>query len=550
MVFTTSTSSTSSVASILLVLIAIALGFLAQKSQQPLPFSTQPCSVSDNNNNNNNNSNEAFDLELFYTKQTWNEQHSLLLPKQISLDPCRVYSETYHEARQKFRVAATNAGAVLHSLPIHVPLEQVASQVKETNHNHNKENGDENDTTNDNHLLTLDVAVLYGSLRGLVVHTSGVHGVEAYAASAVQIAFLQSIYPFWNNNNTHSKHSNGLPTIVLVHAVNPYGMAHYRRTNENNVDLNRNGIHPENWKNVQTNAETANQVTSIYQAYGKFSSFFNPPGPPSRLYVVLTLWIQAATYLARYGFDALKAGMVTGQYYNAKGIFYGGNELQPSLSALYNFFQNVLLVSDSNDDHHTEENAGQVAAEKDETLAQPPQQQRQQTIKNVRCCTGTVTWIDVHTGLGPSGQDSLLVGTESASYLEQQAQVWFPGANVEGSSKDAAAVKKGYEHVQGVTSRLFGRLWHGEQRQQQQQSETCLHIMQEFGTVPGILVAHALIVENRAFHHLPPEEAMEWAKHTTKRAFYKQTSVWRKQILERGLILLVQAVQRSAADKV
>jgi hypothetical protein len=31
----------------------------------------------------------------------------------------------------------------------------------------------------------------------------------------------------------------GLPTLVLVHAVNPVGFAKSRRVNEENVDLNR-----------------------------------------------------------------------------------------------------------------------------------------------------------------------------------------------------------------------------------------------------------------------------------------------------------------------
>ena len=35
---------------------------------------------------------------------------------------------------------------------------------------------------------TMDIAVLRGSGRGLVIHSSGVHGVEGYAGSAIQIA--------------------------------------------------------------------------------------------------------------------------------------------------------------------------------------------------------------------------------------------------------------------------------------------------------------------------------------------------------------------------
>ena len=86
----------------------------------------------------------------------------------------------------------------------------------------------------------MDIAYLKGEREGgtddLVVHTSGVHGVEGYAGSAVQQALLRlhSATPPTNKLRT---------SLLLIHAVNPYGMAHYRRFNENNVDLNRNGIH-------------------------------------------------------------------------------------------------------------------------------------------------------------------------------------------------------------------------------------------------------------------------------------------------------------------
>ena len=114
----------------------------------------------------------------------------------LSIPPCQCFSETYFEARDKFRSIANQVGAQLHSLTI----------------------------VDD---YTTDIAIFTGNQPGLVVHTSGVHGIEGYAGSAIQLAWLLT---------KAGSSPNDRPTIILVHAVNPYGMANYRRFNENNVE--------------------------------------------------------------------------------------------------------------------------------------------------------------------------------------------------------------------------------------------------------------------------------------------------------------------------
>jgi len=68
---------------------------------------------------------------------------------------------------------------------------------------------------------------------------SGIHGIEGFAGSAVQLALLDK----WNRGEL-----DGKPTIVLVHVMNPFGMANWRRWNENSVDLNRNLLLDGNFK--------------------------------------------------------------------------------------------------------------------------------------------------------------------------------------------------------------------------------------------------------------------------------------------------------------
>lgn len=91
----------------------------------------------------------------------------------------------------------------------------------------------------------------------MVLHSSGVHGVEGYAGSAIQLNFLQSLlekvmgdsWVYWviycwdlNTQDSVSEVLSDDFAILVIHVVNPYGMSWWRRWNENNVDLNRNLI--------------------------------------------------------------------------------------------------------------------------------------------------------------------------------------------------------------------------------------------------------------------------------------------------------------------
>ncbi|HTO79145.1 MAG TPA: M14 family metallopeptidase [Methylocystis sp.] len=67
----------------------------------------------------------------------------------------------------------------------------------------------------------------------VLVLISGVHGVEGYCGSGAQVDWLRR------------EEFKALPTdtsVLMIHAVNPYGFAWTRRTNEDNVDLNRNWV--------------------------------------------------------------------------------------------------------------------------------------------------------------------------------------------------------------------------------------------------------------------------------------------------------------------
>jgi len=163
-----------------------------------------------------------------------------------TIDVCDVFFETYWEARRKFWQAVhqlqqqqeqqldtsteTTAKRMLPTnvaLYWHVIVPTVARNIGETVEAEASRNcllGDEVNTDPDDPDYTMDIAVIPGNVPGWVIHTSGMHGVEGYAGSAIQVAALQLLWQQLQSSSSSS--SPPRPTLVLVHAVNPYGMAH------------------------------------------------------------------------------------------------------------------------------------------------------------------------------------------------------------------------------------------------------------------------------------------------------------------------------------
>jgi hypothetical protein len=129
------------------------------------------------------------------------------MPPSDALD---FFADSYAEARAKFQLAVAQGGGAL------------------TSYVHPREVGPDGGT------LAIDVAC-FGARdapKALLI-VSGTHGGEGYTGSAAQIALLRSGALGSLAHDTR---------VVLLHAINPYGFAHWTRTTENNVDLNRNFI--------------------------------------------------------------------------------------------------------------------------------------------------------------------------------------------------------------------------------------------------------------------------------------------------------------------
>ena len=83
--------------------------------------------------------------------------------------------------------------------------------------------------------LAIDIAWLgAGRPRRVLLHSSGLHGVEGFAGSAIQLQLLDELPRLPEDG-----------AVLIAHVLNPYGMAWLRRVNEHNVDLNRNFLAPD-----------------------------------------------------------------------------------------------------------------------------------------------------------------------------------------------------------------------------------------------------------------------------------------------------------------
>ena len=194
------------------------------------------------------------------------------------------FSESYRVARERFRGAARAAAAALRHHP-------VAGQGP------------------DGCELAIDVAwVGARNPRRAVVVSSGLHGVEGFFGSAVQLAWLHRV-------REGAASIPGGTLVVLLHALNPFGFAWRRRTNEDNVDLNRNFL------------DEGESYAGTPEHYGRVHRLLNPPTPPSRLD---PFRLQAVWAVRRHGLPALQNAVATGQYEHPLALFFGGREAAAS----------------------------------------------------------------------------------------------------------------------------------------------------------------------------------------------------------------------------
>jgi hypothetical protein len=341
------------------------------------------------------------------------------------------FSNDYYTARSRFREAAGRAGATLETLTL------------DARGPHGED-------------LSIDIA-WFGAAHPerVLLHSSGLHGVEGFAGSAIQLQLLDKLPAITTNG-----------ALVLVHILNPYGMAWLRRVNEENVDLNRNSLFG------------GEEYSGAPQMYGQLDPLLNPPSPPAPdAYLVKVTWT-----ILRYGMPALKQAVAGGQYEFPRGLFFGGKGLQTGLRLYHAFLQRHLAA------------AKRIVA------------------------------IDVHTGLGKYGKDTLLV---DAAHLNEMREAFGDRVSPLDPVRSVAYRVRG-----GLQSMIFGLNSEAE----------VSFIGQEIGTYSPVRIIHVLREENR-WHHFGEGGLEHPVKKQLKRSFCPDDETWRSDVLLRGSELLNRAAR-------
>ncbi len=358
------------------------------------------------------------------------------------------FSSSYAEARRKFLSAAREAGLSVESAP------------------HPEKGRDGED-------LAMDVARDGApDAGGLLIVSSACHGVEGYCGSGVQVAALRD--PQWL---AHAR-SKGV-AVLFIHALNPYGFSHIRRTTHENVDLNRN-------------FHDFGKPLPVNEAYRELHELLLPAArPPDAANVA-----AVERFIATRGEAAYQAAITRGQHEYPGGLFFGGTAPTWSNKTL----REVLRTH------------GRRAAR--------------------------IAWIDVHTGLGPSGVGERIYAGKDDDAAVARARQWWDGAG-------RTPVTSIYD---GSSSSAFltGLMWTSVYDECPQAEYT--GIAMEYGTLPVFETLQSLRAEH--WLHLHPEAPAELARAIKQQmmdAFYTDTDIWREQVLAQARESLFQAVDGLAA---
>src|SRR5262245_3012607 len=130
---------------------------------------------------------------------------------------------------------------------------------------------------------------------------SGTHGVEGFGGAGVQTGWL-------NERAVHHRADD--VCVVLVHALNPWGMSWNRRENEDNVDLFRNLLY----------CEHPSEADPLFDAVDDAMALSHWPErrDPERRRIYREL-------IERYGQARLLAAVRRGQHHRPKAMTYHGN---------------------------------------------------------------------------------------------------------------------------------------------------------------------------------------------------------------------------------
>ncbi len=261
-------------------------------------------------------------------------------------------------------------------------------------------------------------------------------------------------------------------TLVFAHALNPYGFSHLRRVTHENVDLNRN-------------FQDFGRPLPVNEAYAQLHALLLPADWPPDAANQRAI----GEVLATRGVKFLQAAVSGGQYAFGDGLFFGGNA--PTWSNLA--FRRLLR----------------------QHLAGAAQ----------------MGWIDLHTGLGPTGHGERIFMSGGGDY-DRASRWWGSGGRTPLTRAEDGS----------STSAVLAGTIVGACRDECPRTQVT-GIFLEFGTLPPLEMLQALRAEQWLTLH--PEASADTHRSIMQQllaALFVDTPQWRASILEQGQEVIGQAV--------
>lgn len=321
----------------------------------------------------------------------------------------------------------------------------------------------------------------------LFILVSGVHGMEGFAGSAIQLMFLKEFAARFGDTNTG---------FLLVHALNPFGFKYHRRATEANVNLNRNfSLDDDAFRTVNT-------------GYRQLAPVLAPAGP------VQGLWASVFSTLRRIGseiiFGTMTLDQVTesigqGQYEFPRGIEYGGQTREPQV----NDFVQVL--------------------------------------KQVTPGYREIVLLDLHTGLGKQYTLHLMPGDAAGSVNQDMfGRLFHPKADrdvYEYTSGDT----DGFYHTHGDLCDLLPQILETTQKTV---SVTVEFGTVGNGPIGKLQTLNRLILENQGFHNGYADSPLEAkVRNQFAELFSPSDRRWRQNVIERARELFKRMFARLDESK-
>jgi hypothetical protein len=248
------------------------------------------------------------------------------------------FSGSYAQARQQFADAALQRGL------------QVESHVMQDHRG-----------ALDEVLATDVLRIGAADATRLLIVSSGTHGPEGFCGSGVQVAML-------DDADLLSRADKAGVALLLVHAVNPYGFSWLQRTNEDNIDLNRNCL-------------DFTAPLPVNPHYAQIERLMLPPAWPPTPDNEQAI----AAFIQQHGVRVFREAVSSGQSVSPDGLFYAGKAPAWSNRTLRGILQRHAVSATD------------------------------------------IAWVDIHTGLGPYGHgEKIYAGRNDAAELARARAIWGP----------------------------------------------------------------------------------------------------------------------------